>query len=213
MKRVNLGKKFRHYVDTETTGLDDEQDELLEVAIVTEEVHPEDPYRAMPPTFWAQKIKPVNPVPPEAARINGYTPELWADSVPFTVDLARTIGDKLKGGILIGHSISFDIGFLTSAFRRVGAKPKFSHRNIDTIALAYDRWGIEGDIDQLSLDYLRTFLGIPPCTPHNALTDAMDCRTVFHEIHRPNVRGTLNRWRNHLISKVRDELSYLGFCD
>ena len=167
-------------MDTETTDLDPTKGELLEVAIVRELVNPKDPSRAEIVDTWVRKILPVHleTASPEALKVNGYTAEKWGDAVPFST-VAHDLATKLKDATWIGHNPTFDRGFLEAALLTAGVVPKLQRRLIDTTTVAYLAWGLDGDL-HLSLDTLRTHLGISTEGAHGALKDAMDCREVFY---------------------------------
>ena len=214
MKRTNLGKTYRHFIDTETTGLDPNVHEILEIAVVTETVDPEDPSRPTVPVTWSRKILPqhIQTASPQALAINGYDPERWKDAVPFK-DIAEELADRLRDGVCVGHNVSFDLGFLSSAFKSAGFNINLGHRHVDTLTLAYTRWGLEGEIDSLSLDTLRKHLGIEIDHHHTASKDAWDCREVFHRAIKPDPFLSFTRWLRRLVSKIRRLDETLSFQD
>lgn len=183
VKKANLGKKYRHYIDTETTGLNPYRHELLEVAVVSEVVDPANPRQIIgDPVYWCKKILPqrLAEAEPKALEVNGYSPEKWADAVPFK-DIARELSDILRDGIIVGHNVKFDIGFLEAAFEEAEVETRMGYHHIDTVTLAYERWGMWGETFSVSLDNIRKMLGIPVEGGHSALKDAIDCRTVFYQ--------------------------------
>ena len=171
---------IRIYLDTETTGLDPAVNEVIEVAVVREEV----PYPYTGPgtitetRCWKVAPQHIETASPEALKVNGYTPEAWAGAVPFG-DIAEELVGLLKGGTLIGHNPKFDTGFVTAELKRAGMEPKISHRTIDTTTVAFMAWGLDGKL-KLSLDSLRDHLGLSREGAHTALQDALDCREVFY---------------------------------
>lgn len=178
---------YRIFVDTETTGLEEGSDkgELLEVAIVREEVfHPFTQYGIIR-DIWRQKIRPkhIETASPEALRVNGYTAEKWADSVPLE-DVAEELIEKLRNATWVGHNPTFDRDFILKSLNRIGKTPKIQRRLIDTTTLAYQAWGLDGEL-KLSLDSLRDHLDISKEGAHSALKDALDCRTVFYRALAP----------------------------
>lgn len=170
----------RIYLDTETTGLDPATHEVIEVAVVREEV--EYPYTqpGKITLMWSRKVAPqhIETASPEALRVNGYTPEAWANAQPFSA-IAGELVEHLKGGTLIGHNPKFDVGFITAELKRAGVEPKVSHRTIDTTTVAFMAWGLDGKL-KLSLDNLRKHLGLSSEGAHTAQQDALDCREVFY---------------------------------
>jgi DNA polymerase-3 subunit epsilon len=170
----------RIYLDTETTGLDPSVHEVIEVAVVREEV--EYPYTGPGKItlMWSRKVAPqhIETAEPVALKVNGYAPEAWANAVPFST-IAEELVEHLKGGMIIGHNPKFDTGFITAELKRAGVEPRISHRTIDTTTAAYMAWGLDGKM-KLSLDNLRSHLGLSSDGAHTALQDALDCREVFY---------------------------------
>ena len=180
----------RKYVDVETTGLDVGTHELLEVAVVIEEVSAPFTHPGTITVQWCRKIIPqhIETATPVALKVNGYTPEAWADAVTFD-SVAEELAILLTGrGTIIGQNPKFDMGFIKHALEACGAldrlaqksvDTKISHRTIDTTTMAYVAWGLDGEL-KLGLDSLRKFLGVKTEGAHRALKDAMDCREVFY---------------------------------
>ena len=110
MKPVNLRKTYRHFIDTETTGLDHNEHELLEITVLTETVDLKHPGRPGPVREWTRKIKPehIEKAEPAALAINGYSEEDWANAVPFP-EVAGELKRILSDGVIIGHNCRFDV--------------------------------------------------------------------------------------------------------
>ena len=90
-------------IDTETTGLNSSEDELLQVSIIDNEgeVLFDSYIRPTQHTEWA-----------EAERINHITPEMVADT-PTIVEVMPEINDILKRyDKIVGYNINFDADFL-----------------------------------------------------------------------------------------------------
>lgn len=177
-----IRRPTRLYLDTETTGLDPFQHEVIEVAIVIEEV-PEDP-NAVGTIIqtWCRKIRPthIRAAHPKALEVNGYTPEAWEGSLPFA-DHADELATLLaSAGCIVGHNPTFDTSFLKAAFAREGLGVRIPYHQIDTVTLAYAAWNWTGTGPGLSLDKIRDHLGIPKAGSHSALKDVLDCRYVMY---------------------------------
>lgn len=175
-------RPLRLYVDTETTGLDPSVHEIIEIALMLEEV-PTDP-RAVGRIVdsFETKIKPqrIEAASPEALRVNGYTPEAWADALPFEQHAGRIATMVAKARAVVGHNPKFDTGFLEAEFRRLKINPNIPYHTIDTVGLAYVAWNWVGTGPGLKLDRLREFLGIPVAETHSAMKDVLDCRRVLY---------------------------------
>jgi len=175
-------RPIRAYLDTETTGLEPLEHEIIEIAFVLEEV-PENPNEVGKIIrTWESKIRPhhLRAASPRALEVNGYTAEAWAGA-PFFADVADEIVDILsRAACLIGHNPKFDTGFLAAAFRREGMNPRIPYHQIDTVTSAYEAWLWNGTGPKLSLDNLRAHIGLPIAKSHSALKDALDCRRVLY---------------------------------
>lgn len=172
----------RLYLDTETTGLDPNCHEIIEIAIVIEEVpeNPNDLGKII--QTWERKIRPIHirAAHPKALEVNGYTPQEWEGTLPFA-DYADEIAGLLAStGTLVGHNPTFDTNFLKSAFAREGLGVRIPYHQIDTVSLAYVAWNWSGTGPGLSLDKIRDHLGMSKVGAHSALKDALDCRHVLY---------------------------------
>ena len=173
-----------HFVDTETTGLDCFKHEIIEIAIITE-------LGDGRIERWCTKVKPQRllEASPKALEINGYTDEAWEDA-PYMNEVIEIIQEKLRKGIIVGHNIPFDIGFIKEAYRRCGLDPNdkkkgIARYKIDTITLAHEHLQPMG-MWFLGLDSIRKFLGWSRENAHTALKDAEDCRKLYWCLLRKN---------------------------
>lgn len=164
------------FLDTETTGLDPVQHEIIEIGIV----------RCGPDLDvvqeWETKIRPqrIETAHPRALEINGYTPEEW-ESAPLFEEVAPTILSMLNGSVVCGHNVDFDIGFVDAALKRAGFDPLDLKGKVDTVQLAREHLFPKG-LRSASLDNIRVFFGIPVEGGHRALKDALDALDVYKRI-------------------------------
>lgn len=116
--------------DTETTGLDNREDRVIEIGGIELE--------NQFPTGRTIHIY-INPgerkVHPEALAVHGITDEFLKDKPPFA-DVAQEIVDFFGDARWVAHNATFDIGFINAEFERLGLPPIGSDRVIDTLALA-----------------------------------------------------------------------------
>jgi len=104
------------WLDVETTGLSDQDHEIIEICVVSEA------------GMFEKKFKPLGLCDPGAARVNGYTPELWEaqGAEDWTLDDLLEIGKIIDGKIPAGCNVSFDLGFLSAYYARArDAEPDF----------------------------------------------------------------------------------------
>jgi len=166
------------FIDCETTGLDPERHEIIEVAAArldpgTLEIHAE----------LDAKVKPEHPerAEPEALRHNGYTPERWANASPVAEVLDR-LTPVLDGCILAGHNVPFDRAFLREAYRRAERPfPEVDYHVVDTASLAWPLV-VAGVIDSLRLRVICEHLGISNQGEHSATTDVRRTIDVYRRL-------------------------------
>lgn len=166
------------FVDCETTGLDPERHEIIEVAAARL-----DPRSLEIDAELDAKVKLEHPdrADPEALRHNGYTPERWADALPAGEVLAR-LTPVLDGCILAGHNVPFDRAFLRKTYSRTGrAFPDVDYHVVDTASLTWP-FVLAGLIDSLRLRVICEHLGISNQGEHSAATDVRRTIEVYRRL-------------------------------
>lgn len=172
--RPPLRQKPAVVVDTETTGLDPKENEILEIAIV-----------ALDGTVLLDtKVKPVRieTAHPKALEVNGYNEADWADAPTFE-EIKDKVIELLDGHIFIGQNPQFDRNFIVEALDRVGVEKayrKVDYHTIDTITLAWEHL-VPCGLQYLNLEGICEFLSIPLDreSRHGALADAQACRAAY----------------------------------
>ncbi len=187
-----LLEKPRRFVDTETTGLDPDVHEIIEIAIIDEHGN----------EILHTKVKPqhIETAHPVALRVNGYNEEDWKNA-PTWEEIAPAVSEALQGALIFGQNIRFDYEFITRHMKKVDSKllKGLGYHTIDTITLAWEHLGPCG-VKSVSLDRICTFLGISNEGAHTALVDARRCLEVYHLLLRASPLQRL-WWR--LTSKSR----------
>lgn len=160
------------FVDTETTGLDKNIHEIIEIAALIY-----DPVEKRVIGEWEKKIFPRNieTASPEALKINGYydNPGSYkADAKSAMIKFNSITRDCM----IVGQNIDFDIGFIKKTMAEFNIAPNFDrHRKLDTQSLAWFAVK-ESDIQKLSLAGLCDHFGVSNINEHRALAD---CRRAF----------------------------------
>lgn len=194
---MRLSERPLAFVDVETTGLDPNRHEVIEVAVVFDDevfrrvgapwamrLHHDEPDIAV----WHTRIRPerIGDADPKALAVNRYDPERWAGA-PTAAEVADDIVALLtrEGAdpVIVGHNVSFDRELLNATLRRVGSKARVSHHTVDTVTLCHEHL-VPCGLESLSLDNVRRFLGIPTDGSHAALKDAVDARDVYYRLTR-----------------------------
>lgn len=161
------------FIDTETTGLDAERHELIEVAgIVVQIIDPKNVETYKVVNEFEYKIKPerIGDADPVALKINKYDPSNWGDAVSLKEAMTE-ISIKTEGAVLVAHNVAFDSMFLERAFRLTGVLNKMHYHRLDTISMAYAVLHGNEDVDHLSLRALCNHFGIVQNVQHEAMAD------------------------------------------
>jgi len=95
-------------IDLETTGLDPERDEIVEVAIRSG-LEPGAP-------TWTRTIRPRRPVPEAARAVHGLGDAELANA-PSLAEVLPEIHRRLRDAtVVVGYNVAFDLAFLDRAF-------------------------------------------------------------------------------------------------
>jgi DNA polymerase-3 subunit epsilon len=156
------------FLDTETTGLSAWfGDRICEIAILRcrgDEIL----------ESFDTLVNPERPISPGAARVNGLTDAELAEAPTFA-EIADQVISRLDGAILVGHNLSFDLGFLSSEFQRLGRQlPPLE--GIDTLLLARAYFSFPSN----SLQAIAEILQLDRTGAHRALADVLTTRAVLN---------------------------------
>ncbi|KKQ35313.1 MAG: Exonuclease RNase T and DNA polymerase III [Candidatus Nomurabacteria bacterium GW2011_GWB1_37_5] len=178
LKKQNLA-----FIDVETTGLDPDKHEVIELGCVLISQN----WNGNKPEFEVLeeiefKIKPehIENAEPVALRINGYDPAAWV----FAYDLKQAMevfGKKTADAIMIGHNVCFDYGFVDKAFKKSGVENKMHYHKLDTISIAFAKLH-NGEADKFSLNYLCNFFKVENKKAHSALSDARATYEIYKKL-------------------------------
>ena len=142
------------YIDTETTGLDPKEAEIIEVCAVKFNKFGENLG-----TFHEYCYPVMGPVPEHITKINGITNAMVKGKKPY-LEIRPALMEFIGLRTLIGHNlIGFDIGFLKF-------KPK---KMEDTLLMCRDKWGTGGN--KLGQACKRLNIKFDPKAAHSATYD------------------------------------------
>ena len=162
------------FLDTETTGLDPSKQEIIELAAIAVEqswdAQGHGSLRVTKEAEWKIKPEHIETAQPEALRINGYTEEAWKDAITLK-DALTEFSVLARNGIAVGHNVSFDMGFLETAFRTTGLPFPLHYHKLDTISLAYAKLWDKKEVQAFSLKALCEYFSITNENAHTALAD------------------------------------------
>lgn len=99
-------------VDVETTGLNGDEDRIIEIAIVhMRNDAVEDVYSTL--------VDPQRELPPEVTKITGIKPE-DLQGAPVFADIAAEVARRLDGRAFVAYNLPFDKGFIVHELERAG---------------------------------------------------------------------------------------------
>jgi DNA polymerase III epsilon subunit-like protein len=158
-------------IDTETTGLEPEKQEIIEIAFISYVITNEG--ERLVTKRYESKIKPerLHTASPKALEINGYTEEAWADA-PSAKEILPVVCEAIsKSSLLLGQNFIFDLRFIEKMCQRHGVEMPEPPPYIDTRSMA-DVLKENKITRSSSMDYLCKHFNIEfEGRAHTALTD------------------------------------------
>lgn len=164
-------------IDTETTGLSVNDHEIIEIGVIIYDQEKDDIVKT-----WETKIAPqhIETASPEALEINGYAyhPGLYTGNLKSAMIKFNSL---VKGCLIMGQNVSFDLDFLHAALKQLDMKPTFSRRYLDLMGLA---WFAVKDTDcpGISLANLCDHFDISNVGSHSALVDCERSLAVYRKL-------------------------------
>ena len=158
-------------IDTETTGLDMENDKLINIAAVKVQN-----FKIL--DFYDAFINPGMPIPPESIKWHHITDEMVKDK-PYVEEVLpefiRFVGDS----IIVGHHVGFDINMINKDLK-LHYNAELHNYWLDTM-LIYCKAIIMKDT-HVGLDYLFDVYKVKCSGRHTALGDALATAEVFNKM-------------------------------
>ena len=184
-------------LDVETTGASaDFGHRVIELGIVRYE-------HGKKVAEYQQLIDPQRRISAGVTALTGISQQMVEGQPTFADQFPRAM-DLLRGALILGHNIRFDLSFLRKEFRRCGhniveALP--GAHVLDTVRIARRRFGRGGN----GLQTLAPRLGITPTCAHRALADADTTAQVFERLMEP-----AGGWQTSLCDTIREQGGPMG---
>ncbi len=156
-------------LDVETTGLRPGPDRVIEIAGLR--LH-----GGQIVDSFQTLVNPLRRLPPFIVQLTGITNEMVAKAPPAE-QILPTFLSFIDGATIVGHNVSFDIGFLAYEAQLLGQT--FPIDGLDTIALA--RRLLPG-LRRFKLAMVAQHLNIPASNRHRAMGDTKVTAAVFLKI-------------------------------
>lgn len=180
MKKHNLA-----FIDLETTGLDPDRHEIIEIGGVIAKQIPQEGRGCQLEIIdeFEFKVKPENleGADPQALRINGYNDADWV----FAADLKQVmeaVSEKAASANLVAQNVTFDWSFLDKAFKKTGVQNKMHYHKIDVIALAYAKFYHDPTFQRFNLSSLAEHFDIKNDKAHTALADIKTTYEIYKRL-------------------------------
>ncbi len=171
-------------LDTETTGLDADIHEIIQIATITYVISGEGDRYVL--KKYEKKINPqqLHTAQERALQINGFTIEDWSGA-PNASEVMPEIKEIVEGSdILVGQNLIFDLRFINEVCHRNGIDPPDFPPYIDTKSIA-DRLVRANWLQRSGMDYLVEHYEVQvKGRAHTALVDCERTMAVFDELMR-----------------------------
>jgi len=173
-------KKLKQYniaiCDTETTGLECDTHEIIEIGVILY-----NPQKDLVIKEWSRKAAPRNirTASEYALTINGYddNPKSYSDNIESVIDEFYKL---VKGHIIMGQNIQFDVDFISKYLIEFGTQYDFDRcRKLELSSMVYPAI-YKTDLRSTSLFALCEYFGVSNEGEHSAL---VDCRRTL-EVYR-----------------------------
>jgi len=165
------------FLDTETTGLKAWKNgkthhEIIELALIVHEDGKE-VYRGS----WKFVPRRIETADPVALEINGFNLDVWEkEAIEWNPKFISGLCSIMDAGVVIGHNVKFDTGFLKALFSDFDTSFRFPPE-LDTKTLARMTWGF----NNLKMDFIRSQVdGMTNEGAHRALKDTEDCVFIYN---------------------------------
>lgn len=186
-------------IDTETTGLDKLEHEMISLGaivmidnVITER--------------FSVKVRPrrLDKADPRAMKVNGYSEYKWRNAIDHSLaaSLIHAFFLKHQDGCLVGHNVQFDIGFIESFCSEFQHSIIFPTPYIDTRDICRAILAPFG-LSSMSLDNICLFLGWERRNAHTALSDCEDCIKIVRNLCPPSPRFILRLHTMRLIREIK----------
>jgi len=156
--------------DSETTGLNPQQDDVVQlgaVRIVNGRIIPSETFETL--------VNPGRPIPPGSTKVHGVDDDMVADAPTFS-EACTGFHAFTQDAVIIAHNAPFDMAFLHRQTPHTGLR--FDNPVLDTVHISA---AVFGGSAEHTLDAIcdRLDVEIPEALRHTALGDAMATAEAF----------------------------------
>ena len=153
-------------LDTETTGLDSQDDRIIEIAAIEIDA------RQVTDKYFYTLLNPEQDISQGAFEVHGISRQQLENEPLFTEKWEQLL-EYVRDAEIFIHNAEFDLGFLNAELARMNLGSFVEETNCeitDTLKLARDRHpGMKNSLDEICKRY---YIDISQRDKHNALLDA-----------------------------------------
>jgi len=177
---INFRDRDILFIDLETTGLDLEEHEIIEIGCLVvngKNLRIKKRYHT--------KVKPehLETASKEGLEVAGYSEKAWTKARELA-DMLEDVAKLAPGAMIAGWKVDFDWWFLDKAFKKHNVKHNFDYHLIDVISLAFAYYRNQKKPKRLGLRKVAKLmnLDLPDTKPHNAMKDIEATFMVFKNL-------------------------------
>ena len=156
-------------LDLETTGLDVARDRIVQVAAVAMLGG-----KILDAPRLDRLVNPGIAVPASSTRIHGIADSDVADAPRFG-DIADALQEMVRGRVLVGHNIAFDLAILRREAERAGV----SWPELPALDVGFLAGALAPSLPDLGLETVAAHLGVVIRNRHSAIGDALAAAAIF----------------------------------
>ena len=157
-------------LDVETTGLHPQRNRVIEVGAIRVK-------NGQRVATYETLLNPRRRLPDYITSLTNITQAIVsAPGVPGFGGISDTLLEFLRGAVIVGHNVGFDMRFLDYEYYRL-SRPPLTNESIDTISLALR---LHPGMRRPNLDRLAALVGLPVGRRHRAMADADLTCDAFH---------------------------------
>jgi DNA polymerase-3 subunit epsilon len=165
-------------VDIETSGLDPETHEILEIGVVIFDTRTLEIVNTLDLRVKPEHIETANP---QALKVNGYNEEEWTDCMSLQMAM-MIFKAQTQDATFCAHNMIFDWSFILKASEKTGVGLNFDYHKLDLLSIAWARIP-HNKVQSWSLKTICSYLNITPEPKlHRGLQGAMKEYEVYKSL-------------------------------
>lgn len=144
-------------IDLETSGLDPEKHEILEIGAIVFDDRDFKIYHTL-----EARIQPthIDTAEPRALEVNGYNEADWVDAIPLKTALEH-LALIASDSTMLAYNVSFDHSFLDKAYKDCDMATPFAYHRIDILSIAWAKIP-HSKVQSWKLRTICSYLNITP---------------------------------------------------